>query len=68
MVARPISTEFMSLTGQIMAGFCFPLDVLWKHQMGERYCSWVKLILVTFGMHFGFTYISIFYHSHPIGI
>jgi hypothetical protein len=51
----------MSLTGQIMAGFCFPLDVLWKHQMGERYCSWVKLILVTFGMHFGFTYISIFY-------
>jgi hypothetical protein len=51
----------MSLMGQIMAAFCFPLDVLWKHQMGERYCSWGKLILVTFGMHFGFTYISIFY-------
>jgi hypothetical protein len=61
MVARPISAEFMSLMGKIMAGLCFPLDVIWKHHMGERYCSWVKLILVTIGMQYGFAYISIFY-------
>ncbi|MGA2747607.1 MAG: hypothetical protein ABSG59_02440 [Verrucomicrobiota bacterium] len=51
----------MSLFTTIMGGLCFPLDVIWKHHMGERYCTWIKLIVVTFAMHFGFAYITIFY-------
>lgn len=44
-----------------MAWFCFPLDVIWKHHMGERYCNLVKLLLVGFAAKWFMFYIGIFF-------
>jgi len=59
--ARALSAEFMNLFQKIMAWFCFPLDVIWKHHMGGRYCNFVKLFLVGFVAFWWMTYINIFF-------
>lgn len=51
----------MNLYQKIMAGLCFPLDVIWKHHMGARYCNWPKLILVTIAFYYGMGYFTIFF-------
>jgi hypothetical protein len=51
----------MNIFQRIMAWFCFPLDVLWKHHMGERYCNFVKLFFVGFTAHWWMAYINIFF-------
>lgn len=48
------------LIHKILLALVFPLDLIWRHQMGERFCSWGKLIGITFGMRYAIAYISIF--------
>ena len=44
-----------------MAWFCFPLDVIWKHHMGERYCGVVKFIMAGFVAILWQFYLAIFF-------
>jgi hypothetical protein len=61
MAARPFPAEFMNLYQKIMSWLCFPLDVIWKHHMGERYCNLIKLLIVGFAAKWLMFYISIFF-------
>jgi hypothetical protein len=61
MVARPFPAEFMNIYQRLMAWFCFPLDVIWKHHMGERYCSVVKFFMAGFVAFLWQFYIAIFF-------
>jgi hypothetical protein len=51
----------MNLYQKIMSWLCFPLDVIWKHHMGERYCNLIKLLIVGFASKWIMAYISIFF-------
>jgi hypothetical protein len=61
MAARPFPSESMNLYQKIMSWLCFPLDVIWKHHMGERYCNLIKLLIVGFAAKWFMFYISIFF-------
>ena len=61
MVARPFPTEFMNIYQRLMAWFCFPLDVIWKHHMGERYCGVVKFFMAGFIAILWQFYIAVFF-------
>jgi hypothetical protein len=61
MVARALSAKSMNIYQRLMAWFCFPLDVLWKHHMGGRYCNFVKLFLAGFVAYMWMFYIDIFF-------
>jgi len=51
----------MNIYQRLMAWFCFPLDVLWKHHMGERYCNFGKLFMAGFVAYLWMFYIDIFF-------
>ena len=51
----------MNIYQRLMAWFCFPLDVIWKHHMGERYCSIVKFIMAGFVAFWWLNYINVFF-------
>jgi hypothetical protein len=61
MAPRPFPAKLMNLFQKIMSWLCFPLDVLWKHHMGERYCNLVKLLIVGFATKWFMFYIGIFF-------
>jgi len=45
--------------------FTLPLDVIWKHQMGERYCTWPRLVALTYVMCFAIMMMALFFLSSP---
>ncbi len=51
----------MNIYQRLMAWFCFPLDVIWKHHMGERYCGIVKFFMAGFIAFWWFSYINVFF-------
>jgi hypothetical protein len=46
------SCKIMNPGEDILTLFTLPLDVIWKHQMGERYCTWARLVGLTVFMWF----------------
>ena len=51
----------MNIYQRLMAWFCFPLEVLWKHHMGERHGGLVKLVVAGFIAYWWVGYIDIFF-------
>lgn len=51
----------MNIYQRLMAWFCFPLDVIWKHHMGERYCGLMKFLMAGLVAYLWQFYIVIFF-------
>jgi len=64
MVARSLSAKPMNIYQRLMAWFCFPLDVLWKHHMGHRYAGFVKTVMAGLVAYWWMTYIQIFFWAN----
>lgn len=66
MVAGAVPAKSMNIYQRLMAWFCFPLEVIWKHHMGERHGGLVKLAVAGFIAYWWVGYIDIFFMAdHP---
>src|SRR5215469_1448556 len=59
------SDKTMSETHDYSWIFSLPLDVIWKHRMGERHCTVARLVVVTIAMQFWFMLIVFFLMGCP---